>query len=117
MKNKNKKITRKIKPISKVIAFNPKVIADYFYCAMEHLNIFVKDYIERHPYWDQDIKKPRYYMLGFEPPKDYACEEVTDFKLTLYVLLKTVGNLYIPTRQINCDKQLSYVCFYKSEMK
>ena len=105
--------------LEKYIAFNPKDLAELLgneNMTADELKTAVEDYVKNHPDIERIIEKPTGYMIGEvgvmnnENKSTSKSKTVFDYEvcknleLMIVVLCATVGDLYIPDRQLSFEK-------------
>ena len=97
--------------IQKYISFNPltlkKLLNELGYKG--EINKMVEEYVNNNPNIIKNIKRPSGYMLGvyieFNKELDlYKYEECTDLELLILVFCSTVGDLYIPNKELGFEE-------------
>lgn len=104
--------------LKKYIAFNPKDLARSLGNAnmtADELKIAVENYVKKHPDIERIIEKPTGYMIGEvgvmnnenkitnKGKNVFEYEECKNLELMIVVLCSTVGDLYIPDRQLSFE--------------
>lgn len=105
--------------LEKYIAFNPKDLAELLgneNMTADELKTAVEDYVKNHPDIERIIEKPTGYMIGevgvmnnenkitSKSKTVFDYEVCKNLELMIVVLCSTVGDLYIPDRQMSFEK-------------
>lgn len=105
--------------LEKYIAFNPKDLAGSLgdeNMTADELKTAVENYVKNHPDIERIIEKPTGYMIGEvgvmndenkitnKSKTVFDYEVCKNLELMIVVLCSTVGDLYIPDRQMNFEK-------------
>ena len=105
--------------LEKYIAFNPKDLAELLgneNMTADELKTAVEDYVKNHPDIERIIEKPTGYMIGEvgvmndenkitnKSKTVFDYEVCKNLELMIVVLCSTVGDLYIPDRQMSFEK-------------
>ena len=105
--------------LEKYIAFNPKDLAGSLgdeNMTADELKTAVEDYVKNHPDIERIIEKPTGYMIGevgvmnnenkitSKSKTVFDYEVCKNLELMIVVLCSTVGDLYIPDRQMSFEK-------------
>ena len=105
--------------LEKYIAFNPKDLAELLgneNMTADELKTAVEDYVKNHPDIERIIEKPTGYMIGevgvmnnenkitSKSKTVFDYEVCKNLELMIVVLCSTVGDLYIPDRQLSFEK-------------
>lgn len=105
--------------LEKYIAFNPKDLAGSLgdeNMTADELKTAVEDYVKNHPDIERIIEKPTGYMIGEvgvmnnenkitnKSKTVFDYEVCKNLELMIVVLCSTVGDLYIPDRQMSFEK-------------
>lgn len=105
--------------LEKYIAFNPKDLAESLgneNMTADELKTAVEDYVKNHPDIERIIEKPTGYMIGEvgvmnnenkitnKSKTVFDYEVCKNLELMIVVLCSTVGDLYIPDRQMSFEK-------------
>ena len=105
--------------LEKYIAFNPKDLAGPLgdeNMTADELKTAVEDYVKNHPDIERIIEKPTGYMIGevgvmnnenkitSKSKTVFDYEVCKNLELMIVVLCSTVGDLYIPDRQMSFEK-------------
>ena len=105
--------------LEKYIAFNPKDLAGSLgdeNMTADELKTAVEDYVKNHPDIERIIEKPTGYMIGevgvmnnenkitSKSKTVFDYEVCKNLELMIVVLCSTVGDLYIPDRQLSFEK-------------
>lgn len=126
---KNQKVVFKKKQLKGFLAFNPYRLAKLLGhrgATPEELSKLVKNYVKEHPEINRLLTKPTGYMIGLpmgqaryiKPHEDGTShpdggaiktgglqyDECADIDLLIVVLCSTVGDLYIPNRELSFEK-------------
>lgn len=108
------------KQLNEYICFNPFTLAKCLTNSTSITNLArkVKDYVKKHPKVKAIIEKPTGYMLAeainieginasnkelIEKLKKYDYEECDNLNLLIVVFCSTVGDLYIPNRELSFE--------------
>lgn len=104
--------------LEKYIAFNPKDLARSLgneNMTADELKTAVEDYVKNHPDIERIIEKPTGYMIGevgvmnnenkitSKSKTVFDYEVCKNLELMIVVLCSTVGDLYIPDRQMSFE--------------
>lgn len=104
--------------LEKYIAFNPKDLAESLgneNMTADELKTAVEDYVKNHPDIERIIEKPTGYMIGevgvmndenkitSKSKTVFDYEVCKNLELMIVVLCSTVGDLYIPDRQMSFE--------------
>ena len=104
--------------LEKYIAFNPKDLAGLLgneNMTADELKTAVEDYVKNHPDIERIIEKPTGYMIGevgvmndenkitSKSKTVFDYEVCKNLELMIVVLCSTVGDLYIPDRQMSFE--------------
>lgn len=104
--------------LEKYIAFNPKDLAESLgneNMTVDELKTAVEDYVKNHPDIERIIEKPTGYMIGevgvmndenkitSKSKTVFDYEVCKNLELMIVVLCSTVGDLYIPDRQMSFE--------------
>lgn len=105
--------------LEKYIAFNPKDLAGSLgdeNMTADELKTAVENYVKNHPDIERIIEKPTGYMIGevgvmnnenkitSKSKTVFDYEVCKNLELMIVVLCSTVGDLYIPDRQLSFEK-------------
>lgn len=105
--------------LEKYIAFNPKDLAGSLgdeNMTADELKTAVENYVKNHPDIERIIEKPTGYMIGevgvmnnenkitSKSKTVFDYEVCKNLELMIVVLCSTVGDLYIPDRQMSFEK-------------
>ena len=105
--------------LEKYIAFNPKDLAGSLgdeNMTADELKTAVENYVKNHPDIERIIEKPTGYMIGEvgvmndenkitnKSKTVFDYEVCKNLELMIVVLCSTVGDLYIPDRQMSFEK-------------
>ena len=105
--------------LEKYIAFNPKDLAELLgneNMTADELKTAVEHYVKNHPDIERIIEKPTGYMIGEvgvmnnenkitnKSKTVFDYEVCKNLELMIVVLCSTVGDLYIPDRQMSFEK-------------
>ena len=105
--------------LEKYIAFNPKDLAELLgneNMTADELKTAVENYVKNHPDIERIIEKPTGYMIGevgvmnnenkitSKSKTVFDYEVCKNLELMIVVLCSTVGDLYIPDRQMSFEK-------------
>lgn len=105
--------------LEKYIAFNPKDLAGLLgneNMTADELQTAVESYVKNHPDIERIIEKPTGYMIGevgvmnnenkitSKSKTVFDYEVCKNLELMIVVLCSTVGDLYIPDRQMSFEK-------------
>ena len=105
--------------LEKYIAFNPKDLAELLgneNMTADELKTAVENYVKNHPDIERIIEKPTGYMIGEvgvmndenkitnKSKTVFDYEVCKNLELMIVVLCSTVGDLYIPDRQMSFEK-------------
>ena len=105
--------------LEKYIALNPKDLAELLgneNMTADELKTAVEDYVKNHPDIERIIEKPTGYMIGevgvmnnenkitSKSKTVFDYEVCKNLELMIVVLCSTVGDLYIPDRQMSFEK-------------
>ena len=105
--------------LEKYIAFNPKDLAESLgdeNMTADELKTAVENYVKNHPDIECIIEKPTGYMIGEvgvmndenkitnKSKTVFDYEVCKNLELMIVVLCSTVGDLYIPDRQMSFEK-------------
>ena len=104
--------------LEKYIAFNPKDLAESLgneNMTADELKTAVENYVKNHPDIERIIEKPTGYMIGevgvmndenkitSKSKTVFDYEVCKNLELMIVVLCSTVGDLYIPDRQMSFE--------------
>ena len=93
--------------LEKYIAFNPKDLAGSLgdeNMTADELKTAVEDYVKNHPDIERIIEKPTGYKITSKSKTVFDYEVCKNLELMIVVLCSTVGDLYIPDRQLSFEK-------------
>lgn len=110
----------KFKQLDKYIVFNPLTLKDLLLekgFKGDKLENLIHSYIKKFPNFNSLDKRPSGYMFGkyidlnldsnaiFKELQKYDLEECKDIELLLIVIGSTVGDIYIPNRELSFENE------------
>jgi len=116
-------VRKEIELLDNMLVFDPKVLRKALDSKHERLKDTVDNYISENPLWKYYPKVPKSYMVAVKYNLSTEFDKsnytvVEDVPLLIYMFLSTVGDIYIPDRELTNNSYEKYnfiLCFNEGD--